>query len=60
MEDHQEHREDRHTAQQIREALALKSAFGIRTAATLLRFHKVPIEVAARILAAPPARRRPF
>ena len=60
MEDHQEYRQDRHTAQQIREALAMKSAFGIHTAATLLRFHQVPVEVAARVLTAPPERRRPF
>jgi hypothetical protein len=56
----QERRGDRHTAQQVREALPMKRAFGIRTAATLLRFHQVPVEVAARVLAAPPEQRRQF
>lgn len=53
-------RQDKDTAQQIREALAMKRAFGIHAAATFLRFRAVPVTLAARVLAAPPEQRRQF
>lgn len=50
-------RQDHHTAQLIRESLAMQRAFGNHAAATFLRLRHVPLSVAARVLAAPGQRR---
>lgn len=50
-------RTDKHTAQQIKEALAMQRAFGNHCAATFLRLRNVPLTLAARVLASPGKRR---
>lgn len=51
-------RKDHDTEQQIREALAMKSAFGSDVARTFLRMRGIKPELTERVLTAPPGQLR--
>lgn len=50
----QHERKDHETEQQIREALAMKSAFGSDVARTFMRMRGIKPELTERVLTAPP------
>ena len=58
MAEHHE-RKDHETEQQIREALAMKSALGSDVARTFMRMRGIKPELAERVLTAPPGQLRP-
>lgn len=55
----QHERTDHETEQQIREALAMKSAFGSDVARTFMRMRGIKPELTERVLTAPPGQLRP-